>query len=377
MPSPRLLPPLQRPLLALAALVLSGCTQRVDAQPIASEEHSFRVVTVASGLEHPWGIAFLPSGEMLVTERPGRLQLVRPDGSRQLVTGTPEVWARGQGGLLDVETHPDFARNRLVYLTWSKPGPGGATTALGRGRLEGNALTGFEELFVADAWTSTPVHFGSRIVFDGAGHLFIGVGDRGEMQAAQDPSNHQGTIIRLHDDGRVPADNPFVGRTGYRPEIYAYGIRSPQGMVLHPETGALWENEHGPRGGDEINLIEPGRNYGWPAITFGVNYSGTTITEHTALPGMEQPLLHWTPSIAVSGMTFYTGSHFPRWQGNVFAGALAGQHLRRIVFDGTRPVHQEVLLRELNARIREVTQGPDGYLYLLTDHSNGAVLRIQ
>jgi glucose/arabinose dehydrogenase len=362
--------------LTLTSLAVLACAQ-VDAQPRTSEEHSFRVTTVATGLENPWGIAFLPDGRMLVTERPGRLQVVSTDGSKQVVSGTPEVWVRGQGGMLDVELHPDFAQNQMVYLTWSKPVGEGATTALGRGRLEGNTLTGFEEIFVANAVTTTGAHFGSRIVFDGQGHLFIGIGDRGIMQAAQDPSNHQGTIIRLHDDGRVPADNPFVGRQGFLPEIYAYGIRSPQGMALHPQTGALWENEHGPRGGDEVNLIEAGRNYGWPAITFGINYNGNIISDDTARVGMDQPLTYWVPSIAVSGMTFYTGDRFPNWRGNLFVGALAGQHIRRLVVDGTRITHQEVMLDDIRSRVRQIKQGPDGYLYLLTDEGNGAVLRME
>ncbi len=365
-----------RPALTLASLALLACAQ-VDAQPRTSEEHDFRVTTVATGLENPWGITFLPNGRMLVTERAGRLQVVSHDGSKQIVSGTPEVRARGQGGMLDVEIHPNFAQNQMVYLTWSKAVGEGTTTALGRGRLEGTSLTGFEEIFVASAATTTGAHFGSRIVFDGQGQLFIGIGDRGIMQAAQDPTNHQGTIIRLHDDGRVPADNPFVGRDGFLPEIYAYGVRSPQGMALHPETGALWENEHGPRGGDEVNLIEAGRNYGWPAITFGINYNGNIISDDTARAGMEQPLLHWTPSIAVSGMTFYTGERFPNWRGNIFVGALAGQHIRRLVVDGTRITHQEVMLNDLRARVRQIKEGPDGYLYLLTDEGNGSVLRME
>lgn len=377
---PRSTPPSRqtsRTTLLLALLATTACAD-VGAQARNSEAHSFRLVTVATGLEHPWGIAFLPGGAgMLVTERPGRLQLVRADGSKQLVSGTPEVWARGQGGLLDVALHPDFAANRLVYLTWSKPGPNGATTALGRGQLEGTTLANFQELFVGDAWTSTGAHFGSRIVFDGRGHVFIGIGDRGVMEQAQNTSNHQGTIIRLHDDGRVPADNPFVGRAGFLPEIYAYGIRSPQGMARHPVTGALWENEHGPRGGDEVNLIEAGRNYGWPAITYGINYNGAVISAESARPGMEQPLTYWVPSIAVSGMTFYTGDRFPNWRGNLFVGALAGQHLRRLVLEGTRITHQEVLLTDLRSRIRQVQQAPDGFLYLITDESNGRVLRLE
>lgn len=358
-------------------LVATVACREMTAQSRTSEEHSFTVTPVATGLQNPWGIAFLPDGGMLVTERPGRLRLV-PAGGGALVTitGTPEVWANGQGGLLDVALHPDFATNRMVYLTYSKPGPGGATTALGRGRLEGTALAGFADLFVGEAWTRTGAHFGSRIVFDGRGYVFFGIGDRGVMQEAQNPANHQGTIIRLHEDGRVPADNPFVGRAGTRPEIFAYGVRSPQGMALHPQSGALWETEHGPRGGDEVNVILPGRNYGWPAITYGINYDGQVISNEQARPGMEQPVIYYVPSIAISGMAFYTGDRFPRWRGNLFVGALAGQQLRRLVLDGVRVTHQEVVLPQFGQRIRQVQQGPDGLLYLLTDEGNGAVLRI-
>ncbi len=360
-------------IMVLAAIPLPT----LSAQVVTSEEHSFRVTPVAEGLVHPWGIAFLPGGAMLVTERPGRLRLVRPgSGVPAIVTGTPEVWANGQGGLLDVEIHPDFSVNRLVYLTYSKPGPRGATTALGRGRLEGTALVGFEDIFVAEAWARGGNHFGSRIVFDGRGHVFISVGERGAMAEAQNTTNHQGTILRLMDDGRVPADNPFVGRDGFRPEIFAYGIRSPQGLALHPETGVLWENEHGPRGGDEINQIHAGRNYGWPAITFGINYNGSVISTDTARAGMETPRTYYVPSIAISGMTFYTGDRFPRWKGNLFVGALAGQHLRRLVLDGTAARHQEVVL-PLGKRVRQVKQGPDGLLYLLTDEEEGGLLRLE
>jgi glucose/arabinose dehydrogenase len=369
--------PLPRALLLTGLAVSVACAES-GAQERASEEHPFRVTTVTSGLENPWGIAFLPGGDLLVTERPGRLRLIRAAGGEPaIVLGTPEVRAAGQGGLLDVELHPNFAENRLVYLTYSKPGPDGATTALGRGRLEGAALVGFEDIFVGRAWSRAGAHFGSRIVFDRNGHVFIGIGDRGAMPEAQNTSNHQGTIIRLHDDGRVPADNPFVGRDGFLPEIYAYGIRSPQGMTLHPETGALWENEHGPRGGDEINLIQAGRNYGWPAITYGINYNGAVISEDTARAGMETPLVYYVPSIAISGLAIYSGDRFPRWRGNVFVGALAGQHLRRVVFDGTRVTHQEVILPDFGQRIRQVKQGPDGLLYFLTDEADGAVMRIE
>jgi len=363
----------------LAALTAcAGAPTDAAAQTFTSEHHTFRVATVVEGLEHPWGMAFLPDGSILVTERPGRLRLVRNGALEpEPIAGVPEVWARGQGGLLDVALHPDFERNRLVYLSYSKPGPNGATTAVARGRLVDGRLEDVEDIFVADAWTNRGQHFGSRLVFDGKGHLFISVGDRGVMQEAQNPSNHQGTIIRLHDDGRVPADNPFVGREGFRPEIYAYGIRSPQGLALHPETGELWETEHGPRGGDEINLILPGRNYGWPTITYGINYNGEKISDHTHMEGMEQPLHYWVPSIATSGLAFYTGDKFPGWKGDAFVGGLAGQQLVRLRFDGTRRVAIEVLLTELKRRIRDVRNGPDGYIYLLVDEPSAPMLRLE
>lgn len=364
--------------LLAAVTACAGAPTDAAAQTFTSEHHTFRVVTVVEGLEHPWGMAFLPDGSILVTERPGRLRLVRNGALEpEPIAGVPEVWARGQGGLLDVAVHPDFERNRLVYLSYSKPGPNGATTAVARGRLVDGRLEDVEDIFVADAWTNRGQHFGSRLVFDGKGHLFVSIGDRGVMQEAQNPGNHQGTIVRLLDDGRVPADNPFVGREGFRPEIYAYGIRSPQGLALHPETGELWETEHGPRGGDEINLILPGRNYGWPTITYGINYDGTKISDHTHMEGMEQPLHYWVPSIATSGLAFYTGDKFPGWKGDVFVGGLAGQQLVRLRFDGTRRVAIEVLLTELKRRIRDVRNGPDGYIYLLVDEPSAPMLRLE
>lgn len=364
--------------LLAAVTACAGAPTDAAAQTFTSEHHTFRVATVVEGLEHPWGMAFLPDGSILVTERPGRLRLVRNGVLEpEPIAGVPEVWARGQGGLLDVALHPDFERNRLVYLSYSKPGPNGATTAVARGRLVGGRLEDVEDIFVADAWTNRGQHFGSRLVFDGKGHLFVSIGDRGVMQEAQNPGNHQGTIVRLLDDGRVPADNPFVGREGFRPEIYAYGIRSPQGLALHPETGELWETEHGPRGGDEINLILPGRNYGWPTITYGINYDGTKISDHTHMEGMEQPLHYWVPSIATSGLAFYTGDKFPGWKGDVFVGGLAGQQLVRLRFDGTRRVAIEVLLTELKRRIRDVRNGPDGYIYLLVDEPSAPMLRLE
>jgi aldose sugar dehydrogenase len=349
-----------------------------------SEEHSFRVVTVVEGLSHPWGMVFLPGGEMLVTEREGRLRLIRNGVlQEEPLAGVPEVYAMGQGGLLDIALHPDYANNRLVYLSYSKPGDRGATTAVSRGRFDGTRLTAVEEIFIAEAWGTRRVHFGSRMVFDRSGYLYLTIGDRGDatdrgrQQRAQNLADHAGTTLRLHDDGRVPADNPFAGRAGALPEIYTWGNRNAQGMAVHPQTGQIWQNEHGPRGGDEINVIRPGANYGWPVVTHGINYDRTPITGQTAAPGLEPPLLVWTPSIAPSGFAFYTGEAFPRWRGNAFIGALVEEHLRRVVLDGTRVVSEEVLLGDLGYRIRDVRVGPDGFLYLLVDASDAPMLRLE
>jgi glucose/arabinose dehydrogenase len=263
-----------------------------------------------------------------------------------------------------------------VYLTYAKRGDRGATTALARGRFDGTRLAELRDIFVADAWRRTGQHFGSRIVFDRAGMVYFGVGEGNLKSPAQDLDTHLGKILRLYDDGRVPNDNPFVGRRGARPETFTYGHRNPQGLTLHPVTGELWESEFGARGGDEINHLRAGRNYGWPAITHGVDYDGRRISPDTALPGMEQPVVHWEPSISPSGLTFYTGDRFPRWRLNAFSAALSGEQLRRVVLDGDRAVHQETLL-EGRARIRTVKTGPDGYLYLLTDEGNGKVLRLE
>jgi glucose/arabinose dehydrogenase len=342
-----------------------------------SEHHAYRVVRVVEGLDHPWGMAFLPDGRMLITERSGHLRIVRAGQLvREPVAGVPEVHARGQGGLLDVALHPDFARNHLVYLSYSKPGPRGATTAVIRGRFDGARLADVEEIFEADAWRSGGPHYGSRLAFDRNGFLFITVGERGQMQKAQELSNHHGKHIRLHDDGRVPSDNPFVGRTGARPEIWTYGNRNPQGLAIHPGTGAVYSVEHGARGGDELNLIEPGRNYGWPVITWGINYDGRKISDHAEMEGMEQPLHYWVPSIATSGLAIYDGDRFPRWRGDFFVGGLAGEHLARLRFDGRRRIEHERLL-EGYGRIRDVRVGPDGLLYVLVDDDNAPLLRLE
>ena len=367
----------QRLLLILLAI---GLTAACSAETrFDTREHKVRVVEITDGLEHPWSLAFLPDGDMLVTERPGRLRIVR---DRRLlpdpVPGLPDIRAIGQGGLLDLALHPAFESNRLVYFSYAADHGRGVTTHVARGRFEDDALHDVEVLFIAEPASGGGRHFGSRLLFDRDGYLYITVGDRGTMDRAQRLDDHAGTTIRLYDDGRVPGDNPFVDREHARPEIYTYGNRNAQGMALHPETGDVWQNEHGPRGGDEVNLIRAGINYGWPVITHGVDYSGATIGEGiTEKEGMEQPVYHWTPSIAPSGMAFYTGDAFVRWQGNLFVGALAHTHVARLVMDGDRVVEEETLLREMGQRIRDVRQGPDGYLWLLTDHRNGRLLRVE
>ena len=357
-----------------AAFALSGASAaNAQSEVYGSAHHSFRVVNVAEGLEHPWSIGFLPDGDILVTERPGRLRIIR-DG-RLLPTpveGVPPVFAVGQGGLLDVVPHPDFATNRLVYLSYSKPlGGQESTTAVIRGRFEDDRLTDVEEIFLAQ--TQGRGHYGSRLVFDGQGHLFVSVGERmaapnlGEGHPAQDYSNHHGTINRLFEDGRVPPDNPFVGQPDVLPEIWSKGHRNPQSLAIHPVTGELWEAEHGPQGGDEINLIQPGLNYGWPVVGFGVNYgSGTRIHEGTTREGMQPPVHVWVPSIATSGMTIYDGDAFPRWKGSIFVGGMAGEQLARVEIRDGESFVEETLLKGIG-RVRDVREGPDGFIYLAID----------
>jgi aldose sugar dehydrogenase len=369
--------------LPLVTVLGVGCSSQPEGvaaeERIESEQAAFHVVEVVGGLEHPWAVAFLPGGEMLITERPGRLRLVSDGELRpEPIAGVPEVWASGQGGLLDVVPHPDFADNRLVYLSYSAPVDGGHHTHVARGRLGEGALEDVEVIFQASPPASGGRHFGSRLVFDRDGHLFITLGERGDAERAQDPFDHAGTLVRLHDDGRVPDDNPFVDGDGGAPEVYSFGHRNAQGMALHPETGRVWLHEHGPRGGDEINVPRPGLNYGWPVITHGVAYSGLTIGEGiTEHPDMESPIHHWTPSIAPSGMAFYRGDAFPEWQGDLFVGALAGQHLARLELDGEQVVAEERLLENTIGRIRDVRSGPDGLLYLLTDHADGSLYRLE
>jgi glucose/arabinose dehydrogenase len=333
----------------------------------ASELERFRVETVSEDAVAPWGIDFLPDGRALVTEKGGALRVLDAGRLSPPVPGTPEVWAQGQGGMLDVGVHPDYARNGWIYLSYSDPGPGGsAMTAVVRGRLRDDRFTDVQAIFAApeDLYRRGGVHFGSRFVFDGDGHVFFGIGERGQGADAQDLARPNGKVHRLHDDGRVPADNPFVGREGALGSIYSYGHRNPQGLDRHPLTGALWDVEHGPRGGDELNRLQPGANYGWPVITYGMNYNGTPMAAGTAAEGMQQPATYWVPSIAVSSLAFYDGDAFPRWRHQAFVGALAHQELRRLQLDGDTVVHQEVLLKD-KGRVRDVVVGPDGAIYVV------------
>jgi len=344
-----------------------------------------RVSAVATGLANPWSLAFLPNGDMLVTERAGRLRIIRNGVlDPQPISGVPQVRVTALGGLLEVALHPRFAENGLVYLTYAKGRESNvSTTALARGRLKGTALEEVRDIFVANTWSSSATNFGGRIAFDRAGFLYLTIGERQEQDRAQKGDDHGGKVLRLRDDGSVPPDNPFVGKTGYLPEIYSLGHRSPQGLAMNPETGAIWENEHGPLGGDEINIILPGRNYGWPLVTFGTDYDGKEISDLTWRSDLEAPLMYWVPSIAISGMAFYMGDKFPNWKGNAFVGSMfegrtrATGHLRRLTFEQGRPIQREPILTELHQRIRDVRSGPDGLIYLLTDENPGAVLKIE
>ena len=368
---------------AIAVLVFTAGELNASAEPIlveGTEDHRIAVEVVASGFEHPWGMAFLPDGRILVTERAGRLRLVSNGSVSAPLDGLPEIDVVGQGGLLDVALHPEFSENSLVYLSHSAPGRGGGGTAITRARLEtdgGNPrLSSSETIFSMNNKTRGSRHFGSRLAFADDGTLFFTIGDRGERPRAQDASDHAGSVLRIHDDGSIPDDNPDSLGADAAPEIWSIGHRNPQSAAIHPETRKLWVVEHGARGGDEINVPEKGKNYGWPVISYGVHYAGGQIGVGTEAPGMEQPVHYWDPSIAPSGMAFYTGSLFPRWQGDLFVGALRDRHLERLKLDGERVVHSERLLGGLNARIRDVRNGPDGALYVLTDAPDGALLRI-
>jgi glucose/arabinose dehydrogenase len=366
-------------LLVLATFPAAALAQ----ESITSEQAKFTVTSLAEGLNHPWGITFLPDGAMLVTERSGALRHVTRDGAlSEPIPGVPEVDARGQGGLLDVTLHPRFAENRLVYLSFSEKGEGGNSTAVARGTLsaDNKKLSGVEVIFSQKPKEDSTMHFGSRIVFDREGRMFVGLGERSEEQfrtQAQDLNSHLGKVVRLNDDGSVPPDNPFVNRDGALPEIWSYGHRNIQAAALHPETGKLWEIEHGPKGGDEVNIPEPGKNYGWPVVSHGVNYDGTPVgAGKKDAPGMEDPIYTWTPVIAPSGMLFYSGKAFPEWEGDLFVGGLSATALVRLEIEGENVLNEERLLTQFGWRIRDIAEGPDGELVVVTDHDNGRIVRI-
>jgi aldose sugar dehydrogenase len=362
----------------VAAFALDRLASHTRSEPsvLVTERARVRVVTLTDALVQPWALAFLPDGDILITERGGRLRLMH-DGhlASAAISGIPRVDTRTQDGLMDLALHPLFARNRILYFTYSKPGERGDTTALASAKFDGTTLTEVRDLFVADAWSTAGGNSGSRIAFGLDQKIYMSVGERHEQMPAQDLRTHKGKIVRLNDDGTIPPDNPFVGRQDSRPEIFAYGVRNPQGLFVDASTGTIWEHEHGPRGGDELNIIARGHNYGWPAITYGINYNGTTISKDTARDGMDQPVVHWTPSISPSGLTIYSGDRFPGWRGSVFLGALSGLNLRRLEVRDRRVTHEEVLVLQRPQRIRDVRQGPDGWLYVLTD--GGALLRLE
>ncbi|MFP4508689.1 MAG: PQQ-dependent sugar dehydrogenase [Spirochaetaceae bacterium] len=341
-----------------------------------SEELSFRVVLETDGLQNPWSLAYLPDGRLLVTERPGRLSII-DDGRRTEVTGLPDVATVGQGGLLDVEPHPSYEENNLIYFTYAARGEGGVGTALGRGRLDGSTLRDVEQLFLMNRLSDAEQHFGSRLVFLDDGTILFTIGDRGARNRAQQFEDHAGGTIRLNDDGSVPSDNPWIEDDDYAAELYTVGNRNSQGMTIHPETQEVWQSEHGPRGGDELNLIRAGRNYGWPLVSEGTEYSTGAAIGSEEVEGTVGPVHYWVPAVAPSGMTFYTGDAFPAWDGNLFMTSLVQQQLHRLVLDGEDLVHEEVLLTDQIGRIRDIVQGPDGLLRLVTDERDGGVYRLE
>jgi glucose/arabinose dehydrogenase len=369
----------------LLSAALFAAAPLAAAEVIQTREHRVAITTVTQGLDRPWGLAFLPDGRMLVTEREGRLRVVGSDGrlDPKPVAGLPRVDPQGQGGLLDVALHPRYADNGWIYWSYAqRDEKGGNGTEVARGRLAGGPgawrMDNVEVIFRMAPKTNAGHHFGSRLVFDRDGLLYVTLGDRGEMARAQRPDDHAGKILRLTDDGRPAPGNPFANDPKVRPEIYTLGNRNVQGAALHPKTGVLWAHEHGPQGGDELNVIRAGANYGWPVITYGVNYvSGTKIGEGTEKAGMAQPVKYWVPSPAVSGMAFYDGDRFPKWRGDLLIGALRGQALIRVRLDGEKFVEEEFMLKGALPRVRDVRVGPDGLVYLLTDLPGGAILRLE
>lgn len=368
-------------LFALAVLLaVPAAAQQIPSQgqagSVMTAAGPIAVQNLADGLDHPWGMAFLPDGRLLVTERPGRLRILDLEGTLSApVSGTPTVFAEGQGGLLDVALDPEFEDNGYVYLSYARPGPGGsATTAVGRARMVADSLEGFEVLFTEEPYITGPNHFGSRIAFSPDGYLFLTLGERFQFEPAQDLSSHLGSVVRIHRDGAVPDDNPFVGRANAQPEIWSYGHRNVESGAFDPETGEFWIVEMGPLGGDELNRIEKGANYGWPVVSWGINYDGTEIPDPPTRPEFADAVRHWSPVISPSGMAFYTADVFPEWSGSAFIGSLTRQGVVRVVLEGGEVTDEEVI--PLGARIRDVEAGPDGHLYVLTDQDDGNVWRL-
>jgi len=360
----------------------------LPALPLTFETTAYRirVSLVAKDLVNPWSLAFLPDGSMLVTERPGRLRLIKNGVlDPKPIAGVPAVKALALSGLLDVVLHPKFAENHLLYLSYSKAREDGlTTTALARGRFDGTGLVDVKDIFLANSWSKSNTNYGGRVAFDRDGMLYLTIGERQEEERAQNTGDHGGKVLRLRDDGTVPPDNPFVGKAGYLPEIFSLGHRSPQGLAMQPSTGLMWENEHGQQGGDELNIIRAGKNYGWPLATFGINYDGEKHGEPFPRADLEPPFAYWVPSIAISGLMFYTGDKFPAWKDNIFVGGMfqgrtrgTGQVQRIVLNTNGQPVQREPLLVDLHQRIRDVRQGPDGLVYVLTEEQNGALLKIE
>lgn len=360
-------------IVSLCGIALAGVPQLAMSQ---QTDNPFTTTTLAEGLAHPWGMAFLPNGDMLITERAGGIRTLSADGElSERLANVPDVAANNQGGMLDIAVDPDFASNNTIYFCFSQPGEGGSSSSVAKATLAKGSLSDVEVIFSAAPLIDNGFHFGCRLAFDQNQALFITLGDRYKyMQEAQNPNNHFGTIVRVNKDGSVPDDNPFID--GDAPEVFSYGHRNVQGVTMHPETGVMWAMEHGPKGGDEVNVLRKGANYGWPTITYGIDYSGEVISDKTHMKGMEQPWLYWDPSIAPSGMTFYYGDMFPEWEGDLLVGSLKFTHLRRIEVTDDAPGNQHEYLRDNSARIRDVEVGPDGAIYLLTDAPNGKVLKL-
>jgi len=360
------------PVLALIVLLWFSCSRSNSSLPgepgtADSTGNTFTVQTLYDSLLNPWGMAWLPDGRMLVTERSGEILVFRDDKfTGEKLSGVPKVFNSGQGGLLDIQLHPDYKENHWIYISYAKPVEGGATTAIARFKLNGNKVVELKDLFLARPFLPADYHFGSRIVFDNKGFLYFSSGERGTQPKVQQLDNDHGKIHRLYDDGRIPEDNPFVRQKGANPSIWTYGHRNPQGMVYDAVNDRIWSAEHGPRGGDELNLIEKGKNYGWPKTSYGINYDSTILTEFKELPGVENPVRYWVPSIGPCGITIVTSKLYPQWKGNIMVGALAFRYVARVVLSGTTYVKEEKLLPGLG-RVRDIAQSPDGYVYVITE----------